>query len=117
MASRRPPAQTTVPQPSRRQPAKERRPAAGWRSTRRSHYDEPTPGIDVGAKYEIYVLMKQVCGKRRIVIMISSNCRSARTVLTAFDHLRGPYQGEFNPETVLRANDQGQRDRLTVEPV
>ncbi|MCY1151560.1 MAG: sugar ABC transporter ATP-binding protein [Sphaerochaetaceae bacterium] len=34
--------------------------------------DEPTRGIDVGAKYEIYVLMKEIAEQGKGVIMISS---------------------------------------------
>lgn len=34
--------------------------------------DEPTRGIDVGAKYEIYTLMAQMAGQGKCVIMISS---------------------------------------------
>lgn len=34
--------------------------------------DEPTRGIDVGAKYEIYVLMKEIAAQGKGVIMISS---------------------------------------------
>lgn len=34
--------------------------------------DEPTRGIDVGAKYEIYGVVNQVVGKGKCVIMISS---------------------------------------------
>ena len=35
-------------------------------------FDEPTRGIDVGAKYEIYLLMKQLVEEGKAVIMISS---------------------------------------------
>lgn len=34
--------------------------------------DEPTRGIDVGAKYEIYELMEEMAQKGKCVIMISS---------------------------------------------
>ena len=34
--------------------------------------DEPTRGIDVGAKYEIYTLMNQLAAEGRGVVMISS---------------------------------------------
>ncbi len=34
--------------------------------------DEPTRGIDVGAKYEIYSLMEQMAYEGKSVIMISS---------------------------------------------
>jgi len=35
-------------------------------------FDEPTRGIDVGAKYEIYLLMNQLASKGKAIIMISS---------------------------------------------
>ncbi len=35
-------------------------------------FDEPTRGIDVGAKYEIYLLMNQLAAAGKAVIMISS---------------------------------------------
>ena len=34
--------------------------------------DEPTRGIDVGAKYEIYCIMNQLVAEGKSVIMISS---------------------------------------------
>ena len=34
--------------------------------------DEPTRGIDVGAKYEIYVLMNKLASEGTSIIMISS---------------------------------------------
>ena len=35
-------------------------------------FDEPTRGIDVGAKYEIYSLMNELAGEGKVVIMVSS---------------------------------------------
>jgi ribose transport system ATP-binding protein len=35
-------------------------------------FDEPTRGIDVGAKYEIYLLMQQLAADGKAVLMISS---------------------------------------------
>ena len=35
-------------------------------------FDEPTRGIDVGAKYEIYMLMNQLAADGKAIIMISS---------------------------------------------
>jgi len=35
-------------------------------------FDEPTRGIDVGAKYEIYLLINQLAAQGKAVIMISS---------------------------------------------
>ena len=35
-------------------------------------FDEPTRGIDVGAKYEIYLLMNELARQGKAIIMISS---------------------------------------------
>ena len=42
---------------------------------RRAHvmlFDEPTRGIDVGAKYEIYQLMNRLAGEGKAIVMVSS---------------------------------------------
>lgn len=71
--------------------------------------DEPTKGIDVGAKYEIYVLMKEIAEKGGAVILISSELpevlHMSNRVLTIYD---GRITGEFDPEqvpvdTIMRA--------------
>jgi ribose transport system ATP-binding protein len=62
--------------------------------------DEPTRGIDVGTKYEIYVLIKEIAEKGGSVIMISSELPEvlamSNRVLTICE---GRITGEFNPET------------------
>lgn len=62
--------------------------------------DEPTRGIDVGAKYEIYVLMNKIVEEGGAVIMISSELpevlNTSNRVLTICE---GRITGEFNPET------------------
>ena len=35
-------------------------------------FDEPTRGVDVGAKYEIYLLMNELCAQGKSVLLISS---------------------------------------------
>ncbi len=61
--------------------------------------DEPTRGIDVGAKYEIYVLMKEIVENGGSIIMISSELpevlNMSNRVLTICE---GRITGEFNPE-------------------
>lgn len=61
--------------------------------------DEPTRGIDVGAKYEIYLLMKQIAESGGSVILISSELpevlNMSNRVLTICD---GRITGEFNPQ-------------------
>jgi ribose transport system ATP-binding protein len=62
--------------------------------------DEPTRGIDVGTKYEIYLLIKQIAENGGSVIMISSELPEvlamSNRVLTICE---GRITGEFNPET------------------
>ena len=36
--------------------------------------DEPTRGVDVGAKFEIYKLMRQLNDRGIAIVMISSDC-------------------------------------------
>ena len=63
--------------------------------------DEPTRGIDVGAKYEIYMLMKKVVEAGGSIILISSELpevlNMSNRVLTIAD---GRITGEFDPEKV-----------------
>lgn len=63
--------------------------------------DEPTRGIDVGAKYEIYLLMKQIAEAGGTIIMISSELpevlsMSNRVIVLA----DGGVVGEFDPAQV-----------------
>jgi len=62
--------------------------------------DEPTRGIDVGTKYEIYLLIKKIAESGGSVIMISSELPEvlalSNRVLTICE---GRISGEFNPET------------------
>jgi len=63
--------------------------------------DEPTRGIDVGAKYEIYTLMKQIVEQGSSIILISSEMpevlNMSNRVLTICD---GRITGEFDPALV-----------------
>jgi len=60
--------------------------------------DEPTKGIDVGAKYEIYLLMKKIVEDGGSIILISSELSEvlhmSNRVLTICD---GRINGEFDP--------------------
>ncbi|HCM27055.1 MAG: hypothetical protein A2Z99_20160 [Treponema sp. GWB1_62_6] len=62
--------------------------------------DEPTKGIDVGAKYEIYSLMKEIAERGGAIILISSELpevlNMSNRVLTIFE---GRITGEFDPES------------------
>ncbi len=63
--------------------------------------DEPTRGIDVGAKYEIYSLMTGIAERGGAIILISSELpevlNMSNRVLTIFE---GRLTGEFDPEKV-----------------
>jgi ribose transport system ATP-binding protein len=62
--------------------------------------DEPTKGIDVGAKYEIYLLMKKIVEDGGSIILISSELpevlHMSNRVNTICD---GRINGEFDPIT------------------
>ena len=70
-------------------------------------FDEPTRGIDVGARYEIYVLMNKLVAEGKSIIMITSDMEellgmSDRIVVLS----EGEYAGEleksqFSQEAVL----------------
>ncbi len=63
--------------------------------------DEPTRGIDVGAKYEIYLLMNKIIEDGGSIIMISSELpevlNMSNRVITVCD---GRITGEFDPSEV-----------------
>ena len=61
--------------------------------------DEPTRGIDVGAKYEIYCLMEKMAQEGKSIIMISSEMpelmgMSDRIMVMCEGHKSGEVQGE-----------------------
>ena len=69
--------------------------------------DEPTRGIDVGAKYEIYLLMNKLVERGKSIIMISSELpevlgMSDRVIVINEGRLKGELKGaEMNPEAVM----------------
>jgi ribose transport system ATP-binding protein len=71
-------------------------------------FDEPTRGIDVGAKQEIYALMRQLCDRGVAIIMISSEMpellgMSDRILVLAQGRIAGQLmKTEFDQERVLR---------------
>lgn len=76
--------------------------------------DEPTRGIDVGAKREVYDLINQMVSEGKSVIMISSDMEellgmSDRIAVFCEGHLSGIIEKEeFNAERVLKyASDHG----------
>ena len=70
--------------------------------------DEPTRGIDVGAKYEIYLLMNQLAAEGKAIIMISSELpevlgMSDRVIVLSGGEMVGELQrAEATPEAVMR---------------
>lgn len=64
--------------------------------------DEPTRGIDVGAKYEIYKIMVELAGKGMAIIMISSEMPE---VMGMSDRIlvmsNGRISGEFSREEII----------------
>lgn len=61
--------------------------------------DEPTRGIDVGAKYEIYLLMKRIAEAGSTIIMISSELPEVLNMSNRVIVLcNGEVAGEFDPQ-------------------
>ena len=70
-------------------------------------FDEPTRGIDVGAKQEIYMLMDELTKQGKAVIMISSDMEellgmSDRIIVLSEGKQTGELKrGEFTQEAVM----------------
>ena len=54
--------------------------------------DEPTRGIDVGAKYEIYCIMNDMAASGKAIVMISSDLQE---VLGMCDRIYVMYEGRI----------------------
>lgn len=71
-------------------------------------FDEPTRGIDVGARYEIYKLISNLAEQGKAIIMISSDLEellgvSDRILVMADGAIQGQLRkGEFNKNHILR---------------
>jgi ribose transport system ATP-binding protein len=62
--------------------------------------DEPTKGIDVGAKYEIYLLMKKIVEGGGAIILISSELPEVLNMSNRVNTIcEGRINGEFDPVT------------------
>ena len=72
-------------------------------------FDEPTKGIDVGAKYEIYQLMNQMTAEGKSIVMISSDMEE---ILGVSDRIIVLYEGEVAGE--LQKKDFSQENVLTL---
>lgn len=70
-------------------------------------FDEPTRGIDVGAKYEIYLLINELVRQGKSVLMISSEMEelmgmSDRIIVLAENEITGELQKEeFNADKIM----------------
>lgn len=58
-------------------------------------FDEPTRGIDVGAKYEIYLLMNELAARGKAILMISSELPE---VLGVADRILVMHEGRITGE-------------------
>ena len=58
-------------------------------------FDEPTRGIDVGAKYEIYCLMNELAARGKVIIMVSSELPE---VLGMADRILVMHEGRITGE-------------------
>ncbi|MEE3220124.1 MAG: ATP-binding cassette domain-containing protein, partial [Planctomycetota bacterium] len=58
-------------------------------------FDEPTRGIDVGAKYEMYLLMNELAAEGKAVLMISSELPE---VLGMADRILVMHEGRITGE-------------------
>ena len=65
--------------------------------------DEPTRGIDVGAKYEIYNIMNELVAKGVSIIMISSELPE---ILGMSDRILVMHEGKFTAELDYKEADQ-----------
>lgn len=71
--------------------------------------DEPTRGIDVGAKLEVYELINRLTGEGRAVILVSSELpelmgMSDRIIMLAAGRIGGEFaRADFSPEKLLAA--------------
>lgn len=76
-------------------------------------FDEPTRGIDVGAKHEIYMLMNELCAEGKCIIMVTSDMEellgmSDRIVVFAERELSGELKKEeFSQEAILELASGG----------
>ena len=74
--------------------------------------DEPTRGIDIGAKYEIYLLMSELVRKGKSIIMISSEMpeligMSNRIMVMCSGHVTGTLNKEdADPKTIMHLATQ-----------
>lgn len=72
-------------------------------------FDEPTRGIDVGAKYEVYTLINQIAARGAAVVVISSEMNE---VIGMSDRIIVMAEGKITGE--LNRKDATQNKILTL---
>ncbi|MGI5936796.1 MAG: sugar ABC transporter ATP-binding protein [Oscillospiraceae bacterium] len=81
-------------------------------------FDEPTRGIDVGAKHEIYELMNELCAEGKCIIMITSDMEellgiSDRIIVFAERRFSGELtKEEFSQEAILELASGGEMEHI-----
>ena len=87
--------------------------------------DEPTRGIDVGAKYEVYKIINQLAADGPAILMISSEIEELigmcdRIMVMGHGEIRGVFdRADFERETIMRAAHVGRRQgsgSMTARP-
>ena len=73
-------------------------------------FDEPTRGIDVGAKYELYLLMNRLAAAGKAIIMVSSELPE---VLGMSDRILVMHEGRIKGE-VTDVASASQEDLLSL---
>ena len=72
-------------------------------------FDEPTRGIDVGARAEIYRLLEELAGQGKAIVLVSSDLRELmelcdRIVVMSAGRVAGTFgRGEWSEEGILAA--------------
>lgn len=81
--------------------------------------DEPTRGIDVGAKYEIYKIMGELINNGKTIIMISSEMAELigmadRIIVLAEHHMAGELQKfEFSQELIMQYASKEHKENVS----
>ena len=76
-------------------------------------FDEPTRGIDVGAKFEIYRMLADLAGQGKAILFISSDLKelmaiSNRIMVLSAGHVAATFErGKWSEETIMAAAFSG----------
>lgn len=73
-------------------------------------FDEPTRGIDVGAKYEIYLLIKQLIKDQKTVLLVSSELEE---LIQISDRILVMHEGCIKGE-IVEVSNVTQKDILSI---